>query len=52
MCVSNRQSHQSEKKMGWSEKDTAFVENIRRKNNRAVPFSFAKLIAKHESLGY
>lgn len=50
--LSNRQSHQDKKKIEWSKEDTAFVENIRRKNNKAVPFSFAKLMAKHESLGY
>lgn len=44
--------HWSEKETNWSEKDTAFIDNILKKNHKAVPTSLKEIKAKHESLQY
>ena len=44
--------HWSEEETNWSEKDTAFVENILKKNDRAIRTSIKEIKEKHESLGH
>ncbi len=42
----------TEKGMSWSPEDTAFVNNILRKNNKPIKTSYKEILQKHESLGY
>ena len=42
----------NEKETNWSEKDTAFINNILKKNSKAIPTSLKEIKEKHESLKY
>ena len=50
--MSDESSYQSKKEVKWEKEDTAFLMNITRKNNKAIPTTYEEIEAKHKSLGY
>lgn len=42
----------SEKETNWSEEDTAFIDNVLKKNNKAISTSLKEIKEKHDSLKY